>query len=54
MRIAGLFTTMINMTDKSNGPNTSNIKQYIERIESEGVARVKMFLVITVTASSCP
>jgi len=48
VRIAGLFTTMINITEKATVPPTSNIKQYIERMEREGVARVKMFLVITV------
>ena len=51
MRIAGLFTTMINLHSNEKGshvPPSSNIKEYIARMEQEGVARVKMFLVITV------
>merc|ERR1712004_421551 len=45
------FTTMINMQqspEKFNVRPSSNIKEYIARMEQEGVARVKMFLVITV------
>ena len=51
VRIAGLFTTMINLHSNEKGshvPPSSNIKEYIARMEQEGVARVKMFLVITV------
>ena len=53
VRIAGLFTTMINLHSSSSDskgtvPPSSNIKEYIARMEQEGVARVKMFLVITV------
>ena len=50
MRIAGLFTTMINLhtSEKGSAPPSSNIKEYIRRMEQEGVVRVKMFLVITV------
>merc|ERR1712013_833723 len=51
VRIAGLFSTMINMQqspEKFNVRPSSNIKEYIARMEQEGVARVKMFLVITV------
>merc|ERR1712080_213878 len=53
VRIAGLFTTMINLHSNSSDskgtvPPSSNIKEYIARMEQEGVARVKMFLVITV------
>ena len=33
---------------KGNVRPTSNIKEYIARMEQEGVVRVKMFLVITV------
>jgi hypothetical protein len=33
---------------KGSGPPPSDIRRYIERMESEGLARVKMFLVITV------
>merc|ERR1719357_1858133 len=42
---------MINMQqspEKFNVRPSSNIKEYIARMEQEGVARVKMFLVITV------
>ena len=50
VRIAGLFTTMINLhtSEKGSAPPSSNIKEYIARMEQEGVVRVKMFLVITV------
>merc|ERR1712080_246913 len=51
VRIAGLFTTMINLHSNEKGshvPPSSNINEYIARMEQEGVARVKMFLVITV------
>ena len=50
VRIAGLFTTMINLhtSEKGSAPPSSNIKEYIRRMEQEGVVRVKMFLVITV------
>jgi len=47
VRIAGLFTTMINLHSNEKGshvPPSSNIKEYIARMEQEGVARVKMFL----------
>jgi len=50
VRIAGLFTSMLNIqtSEKEAVPPPSKIGVYIERMEREGVARVKMFLVITV------
>jgi len=50
VRIAGLFTSMLNIQPSEKGvlPPPNKIGVYIERMEREGVARVKMFLVITV------
>jgi len=50
VRIASLFTTMLSIQTPEGAPppESNKIQSYIAKMEREGIARVKMFIVITV------
>ncbi|GFS69801.1 g_PROTEIN_RECEP_F1_2 domain-containing protein [Nephila pilipes] len=48
LRIAGLVTTMISVRSERDLCESQHIQSYIDRLEKEGIRRVKMFVVLLV------
>lgn len=53
VRLASMVTTLIPLRSESDEINQRNFQGYIEKLEQEGTARVKMFAIILVAYLIC-